>query len=167
MLNFAFTRLLRRLENERGVAMVEFALVAPLLFLLLLGMLDFGKAFNYWNTQQQMANQGARLAAVNASGPWTCEDGPAPTLAHYVQCQAVTGELRHGNSIWLADGARVCVTAPNGSDVGDPVQVEVKVDYNWLPLVADHIGATQSTITGKATMRLEQPLEAAQLGCSS
>lgn len=163
----AFIRFFRRLENERGVAMVEFALVAPLLFLLLLGMLDFGKAFNYWNVQQQMANQGARLAAVNASGPWTCEGSPAPTLASYIQCQAVTGELRHGNSIWLSDGARVCISAPTGRDVGDPVQVEVKADYKWLPLIADHIGETQSTITGRATMRLEQPLDAGQLGCSS
>jgi hypothetical protein len=160
----------RRLSNERGVAMVEFALVAPLLFLLLFGMIDFGKAFNYWNVEQQMANQGARLAAVNAAGPWSCPDGAAaPTLADYIQCQAVTGELRHGNSLWLADGAKVCIDAPNGTptEVGDPVQVSVSAEYKWLPLIADHISTTQTTITGKATMRLEQPLAAGQLGCSA
>jgi TadE-like protein len=164
-----FPQFLRRLKNERGVAMVEFALVAPLLFLLLFGMIDFGKAFNYWNVEQQMANQGARLAAVNAGGPWTCPSGPTPTkLADYIQCQAVTGELRRGNSIWLADGAKVCIDAPNGTtEVGDPVRVEVRADYNWLPLIADHISATQTRITGRATMRLEQPLAAGQLGCSA
>jgi TadE-like protein len=162
-----FPHLFRRLENERGVAMVEFALVAPLLFLLLFGMIDFGKAFNYWNVEQQMANQGARLAAVNAAGPWSCDGAPAPALADYIQCQAVTGELRNGNSLWLADGAKVCIDAPDGLDIGDPVQVEVKADYNWLPLIADHISVTQTRITGKATMRLEQPLAADQVGCSA
>jgi TadE-like protein len=167
MLKSPFLRLFRRLTTERGVAMVEFALVAPLLFLFLFGLIDFGKAFNYWNVEQQMANQGARLAAVNAAGPWSCPGGPAPTLADYIQCQAVTGELRDGNSIWLDDGAKVCIDAPDGLDIGDPVRVEVRADYNWLPLIADHISVTQTRITGKATMRLEQPLSADQLGCSA
>src|SRR5262245_43349664 len=103
---------IRRLREERGVAMVEFALVAPLLFLLLFGVLDFGRAFAYWNAEQQMANQGARLAAVNATGPWTCPDEdktPASTLPSYIQCQAITRELWHGGSFWLASGAQVCI----------------------------------------------------------
>ena len=35
-------------HEERGVALVEFALVAPILLVLLFGMLDFGRVFNYW-----------------------------------------------------------------------------------------------------------------------
>ena len=35
-----------RLGSERGTAVVEFALVGPLLFLLVLGILDFGRALN-------------------------------------------------------------------------------------------------------------------------
>ena len=36
-------------DDESGQALVEFALVLPLLLLLVLGMVDFGKAYNYWN----------------------------------------------------------------------------------------------------------------------
>ena len=168
----AFTHIVRRLRSERGQALVEFALIAPLFFVLLFGMLDFGKAFNYWSTQQQMANEGARLAAVNTAGPWTCPDGTsASTLPAYVKCNAVTNELRNGGSFWLTNVARVCVrAAPNGPgtlNAGDPVQVVVTSTYKWLPLIAQRISVTQATITGAATMRLEAPLAAANTGCTS
>ena len=52
-------------DSEAGVALVEFALVLPLLLLLLFGMLDFGKAFNYWIDETHLANEGARWAGVN------------------------------------------------------------------------------------------------------
>ena len=165
------TRRLRRLSGERGTALVEFALIAPVLFLVLFGMLDFGKAFNYWNVAQQMANEGARLAAVNSAGPWTCPDlSPAGSLPDYIKCQAVTGELKDGGTFWLPNPARVCVQpAPGASSppvAGDPIRVTVTATYNWLPLVAQKIGATQTTITGSATMRLEAP-KLDGMGCTT
>jgi hypothetical protein len=54
-----------RIREERGTALVELALVLPLLLIVLLGMLDFGKAFNEWISQTHLASEGARLAAVN------------------------------------------------------------------------------------------------------
>ena len=55
----------RAVRNEDGAALVEFVLVLPLLLLLLIGMLDLGKAFNYWIDETHLANEGARYAAVN------------------------------------------------------------------------------------------------------
>ena len=43
---------------------MEFALVLPLLLLILIGMLDFGKIFNYWIDETHLANEGARYAVV-------------------------------------------------------------------------------------------------------
>src|SRR5437660_292654 len=51
-----------RLSDARGVALAELALVLPLLLVLLLGMLDFGKAFNDWIDETHLANEGAGLA---------------------------------------------------------------------------------------------------------
>ena len=70
-----------RIREERGTALVELALVLPLLLVILLGMLDFGKAFNEWMSQTHLASEGARLAAVNycpspysdGSGNLTCD----------------------------------------------------------------------------------------------
>lgn len=46
--------------------MVEFALIAPILFLLLFGVIDLGRAIYFYITIQQAATEGAR-AAVRAS----------------------------------------------------------------------------------------------------
>ena len=48
-----------------GQALVEFALVLPLLLLVVIGIFEFGKAINYWIDQNQIASEGARWVAVN------------------------------------------------------------------------------------------------------
>jgi Flp pilus assembly protein TadG len=50
---------------ERGTALVEFALIAPILFLFLFGIIEFGRALNYYNDLTQLAGQGARAAIVS------------------------------------------------------------------------------------------------------
>ena len=47
--------------------MVEFALVLPLLLLIIFGIIDFGKAFNYWVDETHIANQAARIVEVNGT----------------------------------------------------------------------------------------------------
>jgi Flp pilus assembly protein TadG len=54
-------------RRERGASIVEFAIVAPLLFLLLFGIIDFGWAFSQNLDVKHAAREGARLAAVNAA----------------------------------------------------------------------------------------------------
>ena len=51
-------------RGERGAAAVEFALVAPLLFLLLLGIISYGYMFSFRQGLSQAAAEGARAAAV-------------------------------------------------------------------------------------------------------
>jgi len=50
---------------DRGAAAVEFALLLPLLLLLLFGIIDFGRALNAQITITQAAREGARLEALN------------------------------------------------------------------------------------------------------
>jgi len=148
--------------DERGAALVEFALVVPILLVLLMAMLDFGKAFNYWIDETQLASSGARWAIVNAS-PGQCPDGTTPlTLAAYIQCQADTKELRSGGTSSVANPAKVCISFPPVAGhtsplVGDPVRVTVSVSYKWLPIIGQKISAVATTIKGESTMRLEAP----------
>jgi len=60
-------RLLTPLSEQKGTALVEFALILPILLLILFGLLDFAKAFNYWNDQTHLAAEGARWAVVNSN----------------------------------------------------------------------------------------------------
>ncbi len=52
---------------QRGQAMVEFALIAPLLMILLLFMIQYGLIMNTHVTIAHMAREGARYAAVHAA----------------------------------------------------------------------------------------------------
>jgi Flp pilus assembly protein TadG len=145
--------------TEAGVALVEFALVLPLLMLLLLGMLDVGKALNYWIDETHLAHTGARWAVVDRH-PGT------GSLQQYVQDQADTAELRSRASVCV-DFPRNPTTGTSGK-VGDPVKVTVGVPYQWLAFVSDTLGIdTLITIRATSTMRLEARPTTYSEGCSS
>ena len=78
---------LKRSSDERGAVLVEFALVLPLLLILVFGMLEFGKAFNYWIDTTHLANEAARWAVVN-------NNPGAGTLQEYIKSQATVGRPR-------------------------------------------------------------------------
>ena len=48
--------------GQRSQAIVEFAIVAPVLLLLLFGIIDFGRVVYYYVTLNQAVNEGARTA---------------------------------------------------------------------------------------------------------
>ena len=129
----------RLAKREEGTAIVEFAFVVPVLLILILGILDFGKAMNYWIDENHLASAGARWAAVNKN------PGPGETLQKSIQQQADTAELRE---------ATVCVSFPNGASIGQPVEVKMSFEYQWLPYITNVLDTT-TTISGTASMRLE------------
>jgi len=135
------------LRSERGQAAVEFALVVPVMCLLVLALIDFGKALNYWLDTSHLANEGARMAAVIGNSPQ-----PGGDFKAWIQQQAETKELRNGTGS-VTSAARVCVSFPNGTPkIGDPVKVTVSANYKWLPFV----GGATVTVKGESTMRLER-----------
>jgi|SRR3954447_2210397 Flp pilus assembly protein TadG len=64
-------------RGEEGASLVEFALIAPILFLILFGLIDFGFIYNDFLSVRQGVRDGARAGAVanfgpqDASGNWT------------------------------------------------------------------------------------------------
>jgi Flp pilus assembly protein TadG len=63
------------LKGDSGAALVEAAIVLPLLFVLLFGIIDFGSLYNDYLSVRQGTREGARQAAVStkplpASGTW-------------------------------------------------------------------------------------------------
>jgi Flp pilus assembly protein TadG len=134
-------------QSEDGQALVEFALVLPVLLVVLLAIFDFGRAVNYWNDENHVANLGARAAAVGAmptSGPCSTSES---SLAAYLKCEAEIA------SPSLASGSTVCVSIPKAA-VGEPVTVKVTAKYAWLPFLG--FKEATSELSGTATMRLEQ-----------
>ena len=54
----------RRLRDERGASAVEFALILPLLVLLVLGIVEFGRGFQVSGTLSAAAREGVRVMAL-------------------------------------------------------------------------------------------------------
>jgi Flp pilus assembly protein TadG len=54
-----------RERRENGAVAVEFALLAPVLILLLLGIMEFGRAYNAQITLSSAAREGVRVMAIN------------------------------------------------------------------------------------------------------
>jgi hypothetical protein len=136
-----------RLRDPHGQALIEFALVVPVLMLLVLGIFDFGRALNYQNDETHLANEAVRYAAVGSCGGSGCSGG---SIATQVANDADTPELRAGVSVTL------CL--PTGSsNAGAPVRANVSYVYRWLPSVVGMLGIpTTVTITASATQRLEK-----------
>lgn len=62
------TRLRNYVRNNRGQAMVEFALLLPVLLLILCGIIEYGRVFNETLVVTAAAREGARAAAVGNDG---------------------------------------------------------------------------------------------------
>jgi hypothetical protein len=141
--------------RESGQAAVELALVVPIICLLVLALIDFAKALNYWLDANHLANEGVRQAAVMGSSPQ-----PGGSLAEWIQQQAESSEMRDGTGSVSAP-AQVCiafVTNPSTGTtgrVGDPIKVTVTAPYKWIPFV----GSATFTIRAESTMRLERPAD--------
>lgn len=135
---------------ERGQALVEFSIAAPVFILLVAGIVQFGVALNFWLDMHRIANQGARWAVVNcgAAGGF---DPCNPTLDTYLEQMTVA----QGNN----PDVEVCYESmtgqgPGGAEAvtGDPVTVKMTDAFTMVPI----IGVGTINLTASATMRLEQ-----------
>jgi TadE-like protein len=149
---FHLLRALRRSRGERGQAIIEIALVLPLLCLLVLIFVSFGKAVYIFIEMTHVANEGAREASVNLPNP----QGTPPILLPGGSNNLTTYLC---NEFGGGSYSKVTISYPDTSppsagarSVGEPVKISVSTDYHPFPIM--NLGAF--TITGSATMRIEQ-----------
>jgi hypothetical protein len=154
------SRVMRR-PSEAGQATIEFALILPVMLLLILAMLDFGKAFNYWIDETHLANEAVRSAVVNQLPDGTASDpncGATQTIECQIRYQANTNELSGGGSS-ISSPLAITFCLPGGTgDVGDPLRAKAQATFRWLGFLTGSYGIpglTAKTITVTATMRLE------------
>jgi hypothetical protein len=150
--------------REAGVALVEFAILLPVLLVLIFGIIDFGFAFNSQLEIRSAAREGARLATVdNGCSP------SAPTSA--VPCADGASQLSNllkatqGRANGLADPRAITITVcypvdnttmPKRPAVGTD-NVVVTISYP-LRSVTGAFGPilNSKVVTATAVMRLEQ-----------
>lgn len=136
----------RRRGNHRGQTLVEFAVVLPLLVLVLMGIFDFGRAIYAFNTISNAAREAVRVGIVDQN----------VTL---VENRA----LDHAPSLGLtAADVDVVFRQPNGSPsvclapIAIACDVEVVVRYRYqaaTPLIGNIVGVIDMSSTSR------QPVE--------
>lgn len=137
-------RRLRALGDDRGQAMVEFALVVPLLLLLILGMVDFARAWSAYEVITYQARQGARMAVV---------DDPGITEADVIQ--AIRDGLAGGSLD--PDDATIAI---DGFRAGRGTPASVQIDYPYSLIFAGRFldwltGSEDLVLTTQFAMRNE------------
>jgi Flp pilus assembly protein TadG len=127
-------------RNRRGAAVVEFAIVAPVFFLLVFGMIEYGRMVMVQQVITNASREGARVAVL---------DG------------ATTSDVQTKVNDYLTSakvsGATVVVdpSPPSSAGYGAPVTVTVSVGFNqvsWLP-APFFLGG--KTLTAASVMRRE------------
>lgn len=133
-------------RNQRGAALVEFAILAPFLLLLLLGIIEFGYLFAQFNEVRHAVREGARYAAVSEPD----RDGGGVGNSDVVD--AVCDSINLPNAT-----IDVQATFLTGSgDRGDTAKIEVTATIGSLtsaPLIS---GFLPSQLTNSAEFRLER-----------
>jgi Flp pilus assembly protein TadG len=126
------------LRGQDGQAFVEFAIVLPVLVMLVLGICQFGLAFHNYLSITDATRVGARAAAVKRTAG---------------ACAAATTAIQSTVSAkqWSTISGRITCTTPDGTDTGDPVKLVVKYPYSiGLPGFS-----ASGDLTANATERLE------------
>jgi Flp pilus assembly protein TadG len=114
-------------RNRRGAAAVEFAIVAPVFFLMAFGMIEFGRAIMVKQILTSASRVGARVAVLDGSTV-TGTNGVKGTVASYLTNAGIPGASESDVTINPAD--------PATAVYGAPVTVTVQVPYSrvsWLP----------------------------------
>ena len=124
----------RIIKSEKGASAVEFALILPILIILVFGIVQFGIAFNNYITITHAAREGARIAAVDLNNP---------DLKNIIIERAFPVQITEDD---------IVISTPEGTNIGDPVEVEITYNISiTIPLV----GSWDIPLKNKAIMRLE------------
>lgn len=142
---------MRRIRrDDRGQALVEFALVLPVLLLLILGLMDVARAVWQENTLAYAAREATRYAIVHGSGSdtpiTTCTSCSNSTITAVVE-QAALG----------VPGITVTIGYPDGNnDRGSRVSVDATAPF--VPLPSQYLlnGALTVTLRGGSMLVIQR-----------
>jgi Flp pilus assembly protein TadG len=141
------TRTLTRFaKRDDGQALVEFALIMPFLLLFLVGIVEFGRAWNEHEVLTDATREGARQAAIY-------------DLAGTVTVDSINNVIKRvlSSNGMAPDSASITLTNWNGAS-NSPLTVQVQYPYQFLffgPLANWATGQSRVVLSSTFTMRNE------------
>ncbi|MFM6973925.1 MAG: TadE/TadG family type IV pilus assembly protein [Agromyces sp.] len=139
---------LRNLLGDRGASAVEFAVIAPVLILLVLGIIEASLMFNAQITLTNAAREGARYSAVHATE--TVANIQTRTVAAATMALVTSPVTTANVSVTFTDAADAASTATSCPGGG---YVTVRVDYQYKFLLTRFVGGATVPLAGKAKMQ--------------
>ncbi len=146
-----------RRSAERGQSLAEFALILPILLILIFGVIEFGMVLRSYIEVTNATREGARLASIGATPgayPTNCTPTSDGTVVGQT-CAALAG-------LNLANVASVSVSYPNGNISGQKAIITAKYVYHFFTPVGGLMRLfsggslnNQITLTSTTVMRLE------------
>ncbi len=143
-------------RSEDGQALVEFALVLPIMVVVGLALAMFGVAFSDASDEGHVAKLGARWAAVDSErGNGTIPESNPSKFLDWIKTEVAKGAAIEAKEVT----ATICspgAAEPHApaSKIGSPVEVKIEYVYNWFGLANLFGGASTTTIERKAVERI-------------
>lgn len=138
--------------RSRGQTLAEFALVLPVLLLVMMGIVDFGRAVWAYNTLSNAAREGARVAIVDQT-----MTGGVPVGAQRAADQAT------GLGVDPATDVDVVYTQPDGAacpahHLGCTAEVTVRHEFTAItPIIGNIVGAIDLEAKTILTIEFTKP----------
>ena len=140
----------RAVTSTEGVALVEFALVVPVLLLLLAGILDTGRAVNAYVTISNASREGARYVSLNpTAAPSAIKSSAVLPHAQQLDSGSINVSVTYSNGNVTSSACPVATTtAPPAASPPATIPVRVDVTYPWsaatffLPFVGQIFGGS-------------------------
>lgn len=129
-----------RLKSERGAELIEFALVFPLLLLIVLGIVDFGFLFQRMEVITNAAREGARIAVL----PGYAVADVQARVTNYVQTGGVPTTAT--NPVVSVTDVSIPTGAGGPNLTGKRVQVTYTHAYLFIGPVAGWFGGSFTTV---------------------
>ena len=136
-------------RRERGAALLEAAIVVPIILLISVGIFEFGRAYQTWQVLTNAAREGARLAIISGSTDTDVET----RVRNYMSA----GQLENASTATVTINRDVALT---GADTGSQIIINYPFDFMVLNPVIRLIdsGSTTGqpiTMQSSAVMRNE------------
>jgi Flp pilus assembly protein TadG len=141
-----------RARGSRGAALVEFALVFPVLALLVLGTVDAGRAYITWNQAKNAAREGAAYAQLYPNRPTAgageCAD--PDNVEYRAQAESGTDFSVATQRVDVSPAVSLAACVPASSTAAVPAGAEVRVTASrpFAPLTPFiHISSISADVT--------------------
>lgn len=139
---------------RRGAVMVEMALVLPLFVMLVLGIIEFGRAMMIANLVTNAAREGARMAVLDGSSNSEVTNTIQTFLKSAVSNSLTAGDMSVTITVTPAPGNPNPANNIANASARDLVTVKVQVPFNKVALIPGKYLAGKQ-LTGQSAMRHE------------